>query len=717
MPRKSWNLRLLRLAVIPCAVLVPLVFLSSQSVQANHQPEHVGAAGQTTQTPSLTGSAGQVSTASGGVLTDLTGCDYSFSCILAGVIYIFTVGLGSAVAYVAALVFNIATVLTLNSTAYALTFLSEGWRIVRDIANMFFILILVYIALTVMFRADTAETMKRLAWVIVVALVINFSFFFVRVIIDSGNLLAVQFYNAIEAQPIQATAEQGSVAGIAAAASSYLGQGDLKDLTSSIMNGIGAQQILNTKSFETFQKQASTGFLTELITLTFIYVALGAILFILAAAFFTVGIKFIIRTAVLWLILISAPLAFIAKTLKQSESYYKKWQDALIMHVFYPAVFLFVFYILTLFMDELSRGGTLSVIEQTFDEAGKLQANAPGLAALVPIIATIVVKLGFVIALLYIGLKAADQMGVMGSQLASKIGGKVPFMGGLKSYGRVGGVGFQRTLGWAGSGIGKGLAQTRVGNTRYIGRALRYAPDKLAGAKVGGARSYNDVRADADKRSKERSANMWTINNKDDIKRLGDIEDKQRQGGQLTPQELTDQKRISDRVSRFGKSDMESFKSADLERIVRVLKEGQLKNIKESDKFKAADVEKLEKAWHDQANDAPLKKANKQIELLRDIEASLKTLISHPLQTHTASGATINAANVSAMVTDVSDKIAEVNRNIDETRRAGGDTKSLHQDLHNLRKALTQLDKLDEERKKVPVGAGKMPNGGEFKVT
>src|SRR3990167_5569131 len=123
-------------------------------------------------------------------------CNSPASCI-ANVVYIFTVGLGTAVAYVGAWVFNLATVLTLNSTAYALTFLSEGWSIVRDIANMFFILILVYIALTVMFRADTSETMKRLAWVIAIALIINFSFFFVRVVIDTGNLLAVQFYNRI----------------------------------------------------------------------------------------------------------------------------------------------------------------------------------------------------------------------------------------------------------------------------------------------------------------------------------------------------------------------------------------------------------------------------------------------------------------------------------------------------------------------------------------
>ena len=374
-------------------------------------------------------------------------CNSPASCI-ANVVYIFTVGLGTAVAYVGAWVFNLATVLTLNSTAYALTFLSEGWSIVRDIANMFFILILVYIALTVMFRADTSETMKRLAWVIAIALVINFSFFFVRVVIDAGNLMAVQFYNAIPAQPLTATQEQGGLSGVAASASAALGRGgDTKDLTSTIMNGVGAQTILSLDSFKEFKDK--NNFFSELIALTFIYIALGAILFILAAAFFTVGIKFIVRTAVLWLVLIAAPLALIARTVKQGEKYYTKWQDALIMHAFYPAVFLFIFYILTLFMGELTRGG--AIVAQTFDNLNTVQTG--GLVYIVPLIAIVGIKLGFVIALLYIGLRASEAMGVAGAGLARNITGKA-FGAGFATLGFAG----RNTLGWG----GRRLADSRI---------------------------------------------------------------------------------------------------------------------------------------------------------------------------------------------------------------------------------------------------------------
>jgi hypothetical protein len=585
---------------------------------------------------------------------------------------------------------------------------------VRDIANMFFILILVYIALTVMFRADTAETMKRLAWVIVIALIINFSFFFVRVVIDAGNLLAVQFYNAIEAPEFNnKDVSRSVVSGIAAAASTYLGQGNLKDLTSSIMNGIGAQKILNTESFSRFQHNANTGFFTELITLSFIYIALGAILFILAAAFFTVGIKFIIRTAVLWLVLIAAPIAFIAKTLKQSEGYYKQWQDALIMHVFYPAVFLFIFYILTLFMDELARGGT--IIEKTFVEASGVNE---GLTALVPIIAIIVVKLGFVIALLYIGLKASEQIGVMGAQLANKIAGKVPFMGGLKSYGRLGGLAYQRTLGAFGSGVGKGLSQTRLGNTPILGRGLRNVSDKLAGAKFGGARSYKEVREGAEKWKKESASNLWAIQNKDDVKRLGELEE-QDQKTALTGPLKSERDRLADRVGRFGKSELETFKTGDLERIMRVLKEGQLKNIKESDKFKAADIEKLENAWHEKSNDAPLKKANKQIDLLREIRDKLKFggVTLHDVDSRIATGSVLNASEIKVMRENINAELAAMRDQARDRNLTTADRRLAERNAIKLQEMTTELKTLGEHLDKVPTKVGRRDAAKEIEVS
>ena len=103
----------------------------------------------------------------------------------------------SIFAYIGGYVFSFAVQLTLQSVTYSLDFLTSGWTAVRDIANMAFIFILIYIAVVIIFKAETSGTMTMLAWVVVMALLINFSFFLTRVVVDAGNILAVQFYNAI----------------------------------------------------------------------------------------------------------------------------------------------------------------------------------------------------------------------------------------------------------------------------------------------------------------------------------------------------------------------------------------------------------------------------------------------------------------------------------------------------------------------------------------
>ena len=129
------------------------------------------------------------------------------------VVYYVGPGLATPFAWVGAAFFSIVVQLSLTSSAYALDFLAQGWTVVRDLANMTFIFILIFIALTIMFRAGTPGTIKTLATVVVVALLVNFSFFFTRVVIDAGNLLAVQFYNAIEAHPFRGPPRKAEVLG------------------------------------------------------------------------------------------------------------------------------------------------------------------------------------------------------------------------------------------------------------------------------------------------------------------------------------------------------------------------------------------------------------------------------------------------------------------------------------------------------------------------
>lgn len=391
------------------------------------------------------------------------------SLCISNIVYIFTVGLGSALAYVGAYFFDITVSLALNSAAYALDFISKGWTVARDLANMGFILALVYIAYTIMLKAESSGTMQMLAWVIFVALIINFSFFFTRLVVDAGNILAVQFYNAIPTNATLADTLGSTPTGsIVTATANATGNNSLKttkDLTYPIMQGLNMQGLFSNAQFSAQTKAWFTantgfgGFLTVVITLSFLYIAVGAMYFILAVMFLTAGVKFLTRVVVLWFLIIASPLAFLAKTTTITSKYYDKWQHLLITHTFYPVVFLFIFLFIALFMNSLGGGG--SIIGGLFGDLSRLSANDQigGISYLAANIANVAIRLGFVIAMLYIGMKVADTVGVYGASAAKNFAGFIARRG-------VGAAGLagRYTAGWAGqryatSNVGRKFAR------------------------------------------------------------------------------------------------------------------------------------------------------------------------------------------------------------------------------------------------------------------
>ncbi len=69
-----------------------------------------------------------------------------------------------------------------------------AWTAARDIANGFFIFILLYLSIATILDLGV-ETKKQVVRVVTMAVLINFSLFFTNVIIDASNLIATGFYN------------------------------------------------------------------------------------------------------------------------------------------------------------------------------------------------------------------------------------------------------------------------------------------------------------------------------------------------------------------------------------------------------------------------------------------------------------------------------------------------------------------------------------------
>lgn len=635
--------------------------------------------------------AGAVGKTVGGLLTgDEKPSDATdkLATLISDVVYMFTVGLGSSIAYIAAYFFNFAVYISLNSTAYAITFLNDGWVSIRDIANMGFIFILIYIAVTVMLKAETSGTMKMLAKVIVVALLINFSFFFVRLVIDVGNVLAINFYNAIEAPTFgkSLTSSTPNPAGTALSIATKATQ-EGKDLTAGIMGAIQVQKILNTDTFEQFSKAQNDsvdgGFTAKTMALVMIYICVGIIFGMLAALFFTIGIKFITRVVILWIVIIASPLALLLYAIpgsKQATYYFDEWRKALFTYSLYPAVFLFLFIIIQKFVYELgtctvSGSPVHSLVACSLADLSVSNTGLTWFYYIGSLIGSIGIRLGFVMVMLYAAMQASSMVSSMGGQLAAKISARPDkIAAGLARFSRTAPLyapnfAYRSTVGSGAKFVDKTLKNSGLENknwwTKYYGTKFREnAIQPLAKTSIGGFMSRTDYDKAKEENEKLIKVSALDKQNKADMKdlvelqpTLDEIKKKEdtnaknkrtnRQNAKLNAKNpalklptdlpvtnLTDEEyatkargaELRGNVKKMGKREIETFKAEDIRKIVGELSESQMKIVKDSDKYSEKDRREFETEWHKKSTASALKRSEKQIGVLREINSRLEDM-------------------------------------------------------------------------------------------
>jgi hypothetical protein len=613
--------------------------------------------------------------------------------------YIFTVGIGSGFAYVAAYFFDIATQLSLSGPAYALTFISTGWTTARDLANMAFLFILLYIAFQILLSAETSGTMPLLAGVIAVALLVNFSFVFTRLVIDAGNIVSIEFYNSIQAPSLQTSATASGVqAAVSSGVQTITGSSDTKDLTANIMGMLQLQNLFGTKSFQAFfgdGTKPSAGFMVTAIALTFLYVAAGIMFWLLSVMFITTGVKFLMRIVVLWFLIIFSPLAFVAWAMPQFKGYFTKWRSLLIAHAFYPVAFMFIFLMLTNFANQMSctaNGQVVAnctgLINDVFNGLSATSNSSSAVAAIGYAVANVAIRLGFVIAILYLGMQAAQTVSVMGASTATKAGN---WFGGTYAGWMKGGANFARSAATRPAGalyaqsVGRGatrisndLKASSFGNTRIGSYLRKNVLVPVADSKVGGARSFTESSKAKGDRSKESNNNLRDVDNKAKIKEAPELEGLLKPlekiekdfkeftqlqakalaatapGGialtadeaaalarhtaagttGLTADEIAKKDLLTNkleesksRIKNLNKRELDSMSAGDIKAVAHIMTEAQIKNVKESDSSKLNEKEKdeINTKWHEESSSASLQKANKEIDELRKIEDILRS--------------------------------------------------------------------------------------------
>jgi len=206
-----------------------------------------------------------------------------------------------------------------------------AWGTMRDLANMCFIFILLYAAIkTIVGQGD--DTRKLIVSVIGIAVLINFSLFLTKLVIDASNVLAVTFYDAIAPGALSSDISRG--------------------IASSLMEPLKITSLWDIKGLGLAGR-----------TLIIIGVMGTVVNLIAAFVFFAVAIMFVIRFVVLVLVMILSPLAFLGYTLPEVKSQVtNKWWDALIGQAFFAPIYFVMTWIVIVVSRGLltGQGGTLA---------------------------------------------------------------------------------------------------------------------------------------------------------------------------------------------------------------------------------------------------------------------------------------------------------------------------------------------------------------------
>lgn len=212
-----------------------------------------------------------------------------------------------------------------NVTIINHPFVRTGWAINRDLANMFFIIILIVIALATILRMESYSMKRLLAPLIIIALLINFSNVLVGAVIDVSQIFM----------------------------SFFLGQFEDISLGTKLVNAANFEQLFKIQAVnEDINSWQEIGIM--------IFAKFMDFLMLLYAALILLGLAvlYVVRIVILWLVAIFAPLAFISWILPETRArIWGKWLGYLVNWSLFGPIATFFLFLAAMIMDSIGSFG------------------------------------------------------------------------------------------------------------------------------------------------------------------------------------------------------------------------------------------------------------------------------------------------------------------------------------------------------------------------
>lgn len=369
---------------------------------------------------------------------------------------------------IAAKFFDMTFEYSISSESYGgrgndISFIKDSWTLIRDLANLGFIFVLLFLSIQQIVSPKKTDVKKDLPKIIIIAIFINFSFFIGSFIVDVSNVLARAFFN--NDTICVDSGNNGRCSG---------------SLSEGLAFSLKPQQIIKSSA----DALSSNGYekispgLSIIISLFS-----GFMLWKIFKAFFTAGFLFLGRIVQIWIMLIISPLAFLndaipGKTKVPSNKMangVSGWASELLKNAMVAPLFMIMIYLVFISLQKLN-------LAFAFTETDGLFASLIGLFIPVYAITMVIEKI------VSYSQDLAGGFAKSTSDLVKKIGGTVLggglALGGL-AFGGAMVKGGGKILGKLGQGMvnreGKGSnAISRWGNSKlasFGGKINQYSKD------------------------------------------------------------------------------------------------------------------------------------------------------------------------------------------------------------------------------------------------
>ena len=274
----------------------------------------------------------------------------------------FLKALASMLFWISALIFDNLLQISLSTSLLEESFIKVAWSNIRDLANIGFILGIIYIAFSML--ANYGNWQRSLIYIILIIFVINFSLFFSRVIVDAGNITAHIFLSAVGTTINSGKKGSEDDYFFFARKVTKNENAEYKSVGASLVRGLQVKNLLGEENFTKWRD----GSLQEEQSY-YKYVALNLMLVILyimlAKRFLKAGFMFLGR--LIWIVyyMISSPIFFITLLIPGQDKVLKsQWLIPILTKSFCIVVYLFFIWLIYIVLN--SGIGEISLENASF---------------------------------------------------------------------------------------------------------------------------------------------------------------------------------------------------------------------------------------------------------------------------------------------------------------------------------------------------------------